>query len=163
MPRPKVIEHEGKKLHRLPERRRRPYVSAFGPTPFRARRLRHAGNATSGGGAVGREARHAGGQHVVSVAEVERHEVREGIVQGIAGHAAGNPRLRSVGQLPGGHGRAGGRTCRGLLRPTGAGRSDDGGGDPGGHERLQRRADATGRCAAGRSVATTCRVRNGNG
>ena len=27
IPRPKVIEHEGKKLHRLPERRTRPYVS----------------------------------------------------------------------------------------------------------------------------------------
>jgi hypothetical protein len=35
IPRPKVIEHEGKKLHRLPKRRMRPYVSAFGPTPFR--------------------------------------------------------------------------------------------------------------------------------
>jgi len=35
LPRPKVIEHEGKKLHRLPGRRLRPYVSAFGPTPFR--------------------------------------------------------------------------------------------------------------------------------
>jgi hypothetical protein len=35
IPRPEVIEHEGKKLHRLPERRVRPYVSAFGPTPFR--------------------------------------------------------------------------------------------------------------------------------
>jgi hypothetical protein len=34
LPRPKVIEHEGKTLHRLPERRMRPYVSAFGPTPF---------------------------------------------------------------------------------------------------------------------------------
>ncbi|MGB9128874.1 MAG: ISKra4 family transposase [Thiobacillus sp.] len=33
--RPKVIEHEGKQLHRLPERRMRPYVSAFGPTPYR--------------------------------------------------------------------------------------------------------------------------------
>ncbi len=35
IPRPKVIEHEGKTLHRLPERRTRAYVSAFGPTPFR--------------------------------------------------------------------------------------------------------------------------------
>jgi len=34
VPRPKVIEHAGKKLQRLPRRRRRPYVSAFGPTPF---------------------------------------------------------------------------------------------------------------------------------
>jgi len=34
IPRPKAIEHEGKKLHRLPRRRRRPYVSAFGPAPF---------------------------------------------------------------------------------------------------------------------------------
>jgi hypothetical protein len=34
-PRPEVIEHEGKQLQRLPERRLRPYVSAFGPTPFR--------------------------------------------------------------------------------------------------------------------------------
>jgi hypothetical protein len=34
IPRPEVIEHEGKKLHRLPEQRVRPYVSAFGPTPF---------------------------------------------------------------------------------------------------------------------------------
>ncbi len=35
LPRPKVIEQEGKKLRRLPERRTRRYVSAFGPTPFR--------------------------------------------------------------------------------------------------------------------------------
>jgi hypothetical protein len=35
IPRPKVIEHAGKKLHRLPGRRMRPYVSAFGATPFR--------------------------------------------------------------------------------------------------------------------------------
>ncbi len=35
LPRPKVIEQEGKKLRRLPERRTRQYVSAFGPTPFR--------------------------------------------------------------------------------------------------------------------------------
>jgi hypothetical protein len=34
IPRPEVIEHEGKKLQRLPERRVREYVSAFGPTPF---------------------------------------------------------------------------------------------------------------------------------
>ncbi len=35
LPRPKVIEHEGKTLRRLPKRRTRKYVSAFGPTPFR--------------------------------------------------------------------------------------------------------------------------------
>ena len=35
LPRPKVIEQEGKKLRRLPKRRTRQYVSAFGPTPFR--------------------------------------------------------------------------------------------------------------------------------
>ena len=35
LPRPKVIEHEGKTLRRLPKRRMRKYVSAFGPTPFR--------------------------------------------------------------------------------------------------------------------------------
>ncbi len=29
-----MIEHEGKTLHRLPELRTRPYISAFGPTPF---------------------------------------------------------------------------------------------------------------------------------
>jgi len=34
IPRPEVIEHEGKNLHRLPEQRVREYVSAFGPTPF---------------------------------------------------------------------------------------------------------------------------------
>jgi hypothetical protein len=34
LPRPAVIEHEGKQLQRLPERRVRSYVSAFGPTPF---------------------------------------------------------------------------------------------------------------------------------
>jgi hypothetical protein len=34
IPRPEVIEHEGKKLQRLSERRVREYVSAFGPTPF---------------------------------------------------------------------------------------------------------------------------------
>jgi hypothetical protein len=34
LPRPEVIEHEGKQLKRLPERRVRSYVSAFGPTPF---------------------------------------------------------------------------------------------------------------------------------
>jgi hypothetical protein len=76
IPRPEVIEHEGKKLHRLPQRRMRPYVSAFGPTPYR---------------------------------------------RDVARHAAGNPGFRSVGQLPGRHGRAGGRTCRGLLRRTGVG------------------------------------------
>ncbi len=32
--RPEVIEHEGKTLQRLPKQRTRPYVSAFGPTPF---------------------------------------------------------------------------------------------------------------------------------
>ena len=35
LPRPEVIEHEGKTLRRLPKRRTRKYVSAFGPTPFR--------------------------------------------------------------------------------------------------------------------------------
>ena len=35
LPRPKSIEREGKKLRRLPQRRTRRYVSAFGPTPFR--------------------------------------------------------------------------------------------------------------------------------
>ena len=34
IPRPKEIEYEGKTLRRLPELRKRPYVSAFGPTPF---------------------------------------------------------------------------------------------------------------------------------
>jgi hypothetical protein len=34
VPRPPVIEHEGKTLHRLPQQRTRAYVSAFGPTPF---------------------------------------------------------------------------------------------------------------------------------
>jgi hypothetical protein len=34
LPRPQVIEHAGRTLHRLPEQRTRPYVSAFGPTPF---------------------------------------------------------------------------------------------------------------------------------
>jgi len=34
LPRPEVIPYEGKTLHRLPERRTRPYVSAFGPVPF---------------------------------------------------------------------------------------------------------------------------------
>jgi len=34
LPRPKLIEHEGKTLRRLPKRRMRKYVSAFGPTPF---------------------------------------------------------------------------------------------------------------------------------
>ena len=34
LPRPEVIEYEGKQLQRLPERRVRSYVSAFGPTPF---------------------------------------------------------------------------------------------------------------------------------
>jgi hypothetical protein len=34
LPRPEVIEHEGKTLQRLPAQRTRPYVSTFGPTPF---------------------------------------------------------------------------------------------------------------------------------
>jgi hypothetical protein len=34
IPRPEEIEYEGKTLQRLPEPRVRPYVSAFGPTPF---------------------------------------------------------------------------------------------------------------------------------
>ena len=35
VPRPKAIEHEGRKLRRLPRQRTRPYVSVFGPVPFR--------------------------------------------------------------------------------------------------------------------------------
>ena len=34
LPRPEVIEHEGRQLRRLPDQRVRKYVSAFGPTPF---------------------------------------------------------------------------------------------------------------------------------
>lgn len=34
LPQPEVIEHDGKQLHRLPERRTRSYVSAFGLTAF---------------------------------------------------------------------------------------------------------------------------------
>jgi hypothetical protein len=34
LPRPEVVEHEGKQLQRLVERRTRPYVSVFGPVPF---------------------------------------------------------------------------------------------------------------------------------
>lgn len=34
LPRPEVIEHEGKQLQRLPERRTRSYLSAFGPVSF---------------------------------------------------------------------------------------------------------------------------------
>ena len=39
LPRPEVIEHEGKPLQRLPERRVRSYVSAFGPTPWMVFRM----------------------------------------------------------------------------------------------------------------------------
>lgn len=35
VPRPKMIDHQGKTLRRLRGQRTRPYVSAFGPTPFR--------------------------------------------------------------------------------------------------------------------------------
>ena len=35
IPRPKTIEHDGKTLRRLRRQRTRPYMSAFGPTPFR--------------------------------------------------------------------------------------------------------------------------------
>jgi len=35
LPRPKVIEQKGKRLRRLRKRRVRPYVSVFGPTPYR--------------------------------------------------------------------------------------------------------------------------------
>ncbi len=34
LPRPEVIEQQGKKLRRLPKPRKREYVSVFGPTPF---------------------------------------------------------------------------------------------------------------------------------
>jgi hypothetical protein len=34
LPRPELIEHEGKTLQRLPKQRTRSYVSAFGPTPY---------------------------------------------------------------------------------------------------------------------------------
>src|SRR5208337_796300 len=34
LPRPQTVEYEGKHLQRLPERRVRAYVSAFGPVPF---------------------------------------------------------------------------------------------------------------------------------
>ena len=34
LPRPRMIERDGKKLRRLRKRRTRPYASVFGPTPF---------------------------------------------------------------------------------------------------------------------------------
>ena len=63
LPRPEVIEHEGKQLQRLPERRVRPYVSAFGPTPFR--RYVYAARETQrpGGGAVDALRRTPGSAH----------------------------------------------------------------------------------------------------
>jgi hypothetical protein len=67
--RPEVIQYEGKTLH-------------LRPGAVFAGLLRDAGNATPGGGAVGRKARHAGKRHVLSVAEVEWRAIREGVVPG---------------------------------------------------------------------------------
>src|SRR4030042_1183200 len=81
----KVFSKALEKLERAAER------VGLRPHAVSTRRLRHPGNATPGGGAAGCEARHAGGKHVVSVAEVERHEVRQGVVSGGAGLATGGP------------------------------------------------------------------------
>ena len=89
LPRPEVIEHEGKTASAVARATCAAVCFGLRPDAVSTRRLRHAGNATPGGGAVGRETRHAGERYVVSVAEVERHAVREGIVPGIADHAAG--------------------------------------------------------------------------
>src|SRR5208283_501939 len=96
------------------------------PDAVRTRRLRHAGNATSGSGAFGRETGHAGERYLVPLAEMERHAVREGILQGIAHDACGYPWLCAIGQLLGGYGCPSVRACRGLLRATRDGRSRDG-------------------------------------
>src|SRR5208283_2142343 len=90
------------------------------PDAVRTRCLRHAGNATSGSGALGCETRHAGERYLVPLAEMEWHAVREGILQGIARDACRYPWLCALGQLLGGHGCPSIRARRGLLRATSA-------------------------------------------
>ena len=121
LPRPEVIEHEGKKLQRLPERRMRPYVSAFGPTPFR--RDVYATRETQRQEVVPLDAKlgmpesdtsyllqkWSGTQFVKESYQESRVTLQE------------HPRLCSVGQLPGRYGGAGVRACRSLLRPAGSG------------------------------------------
>ena len=144
LPRPEVIEHEGKQLQRLPERRVRPYVSAFGPTPF-ARDV-YATRETQRQEVVPLDAKlgmpesdtsyllqkWSGTQFVKESYSESRITLAE------------HPWLCSVGQLPGRYGCTSVRACRSLLRPAGTGGFDDGSRDPRGHERLQRRADAKG-------------------
>ena len=142
LPRPQVIEREGKPLRRLPKRRRRNYVSVFGPTPFQ--RDVYATRETQRQEVVPLDAKLGMPESDTSylLQKWGCREVRERIVPGVAGRPAGDSRLRAVGQLPGGHGGPDVGTCRGLLRRTRAGRSNDGGRNIGRHERLQRRADA---------------------
>ena len=134
LPRPEFIKHEGKPLQRLPERRVRSYVSAFGPTPF-ARDV-YATRETQRQEVVPLDARLGMPEerYLVPLAEVERYAVRQGIVLGIADHASEHPGLCAVSQLSRRYGCTSVRACRSLLRPAGTGGCDDGSRDPRGHE-----------------------------
>ena len=121
LPRPEVIEHEGKTLQRLPEERLRPYVSAFGPTPFR--RYVYAARETQRQEVVPLDAKLGMPQSDTSYllqkwigVRVVKESYKE-----VAGHALGNPGLCSLGQLPGRCRRTCVRACRSLLRAAGAG------------------------------------------
>ena len=121
LPRPELIEHEGKTLQRLPEQRTRPYVSAFGPTPFQ--RDVYATRETQRQEVVPLDAKLGMPESDTSYLLQKwsgKQFVKESYT-GIAWHAAGNPRLCSVGQLPGRYRCGGVRACRCLLRATGTG------------------------------------------
>lgn len=133
LPRPEVIEHEGKQLHRLPARRTRSYVSAFGLTPFE--RDVYATRETQRQEVVPLDAKLGmpesdtsyllqkwSGVRVVK----ESYQESQGTLREILGFAPSVNCLEDIAARV--------RACRSLLRSTGTGRSNDGGGDRGRHE-----------------------------
>ena len=164
LPRPKVIEHEGKTASAAARATHAAVCFGLRPDAVSTRRLRHAGNATSGGGAVGRETRHAGERNTSYLLQKwsgtqcvkESYQESRATLLDILGFAPSVNCLEDMAARASEHAEV-------YFDRTGTGRSDDGGGDPGRHERLQRRADATRSMRRGRSRATTCRDRSGNG
>ena len=148
LPRPEVIEHEGKTLHRLPEQRTRPYVSAFGPTPFQ--RDVYATRETQRQEVVPLDAKlgmpesdtsyllqkWSGTQFVK-----ESYKESQGTLLGILGFAPSVNCLEDIAAAASEHAEVY-FDQQEPVDPTTEG------GDPRRHERLQRRADAKGGCAA---------------
>ena len=147
LPRPQVIEHEGRTLHRLPEQRTRPYVSAFGPTPFE--REVYATRETQRQEVVPLDAKLGMPQSDTSYllqkwsgAQFVKESYKESRVtlESILGFAPSVNCLEDMAAPASQHAEP---TSSNKPRSMRRQRSRD----PCRHQRLQRRADAQGRCA----------------